>query len=108
MIKVKGLWRRLAELASTPTAATPRYPPSQSKNPTRCALDFFSDRFLAIRDLGFFGQLSRSPNGRYVVGWSDRSPHGIRGGHRYDGPGRWFLLEDDRVIAQGNLQRPQG
>ena len=107
MVDVKGLWRRLAELASAPTAETPRAPPPQPKDPTRCALDFFSDRFLTIRDLGFFGQFSRSPNGRYVVGWSDRSPDGSRGGHRYDGEGRWILLEGDRLIAQGNLQRPQ-
>ena len=107
MVDVKGFWRRLAELASAPTAETPRHPPSQPEISTRCALDFFSDRFLTIRDLGFFGQFSRSPNGRYVVGWSDRSPDGSRGGHRYDGEGRWILLEGDRLIAQGNLQRPQ-
>ena len=71
------------------------------------SLSFFSDRFLTIDELDFVGQFSKSPNERYLVGWSDRSPDGKTGGHRYEGMGRWILIRDNYLIAEGRLQRPQ-
>lgn len=74
--------------------------------PRRLSLHDISDRFLTIDELGFFGQFSRSPDGRHLVAWSDRGPDAVAGDRRGDGRGRWILLRDGFLVAEGRLQRP--
>jgi len=49
--------------------------------------------------------ISDSPNGRYRVGWDDSAPGGTSG-YRNAGRGRWIVLEGERVLAKGTLERP--
>jgi hypothetical protein len=67
----------------------------------------FSDRLITIDALDFVGQFAKSPNGQFRLIWSDRNPEGTIGGYRTEGHGRWALLEHDRLICEGRLERPQ-
>jgi hypothetical protein len=61
---------------------------------------------LQIPSLGFYGPYSRSPDGKYLVAWSDYdSARGI-GGHRNSGAGHHALVSDGRVLSHGVLERP--
>lgn len=59
---------------------------------------------VASRNL--FGAFAKSPNGRYVLVWSDADPDGSQGGQRDRGLGRYVLLEDGQIIVEGRLERP--
>ncbi len=65
--------------------------------------DLGSD-MLAIPALDFFGVYRRSPNDRFRVAWRDG--HGARGGARDAGEGHYVLIDDDRIVAHGRMQRP--
>ena len=54
--------------------------------------------------LDFFGAYRRSPNGRFRVAWRD--DHGTRGGARDAGEGHYVVIDDDRIVAHGRMQRP--
>jgi len=62
--------------------------------------------FVTIRALGFFGQFSRSPDGRYLLAWRDGNDEGTRGGFREEGPGRFYLFEEQHLVAHGRAERP--
>ncbi len=62
--------------------------------------------FLELRSRSFFGPCSRSPNERYTLAWRDGDDSGKRGGARLSGSGRYFLLENKKVIAEGRMARP--
>ncbi len=64
------------------------------------------DRWLRIDALGFLGQFSSSPDGKYTLAWADRDPSGHRGGFREDGHGSYVLACDDELILTGNMERP--
>ncbi|WIA56685.1 VRR-NUC domain-containing protein [Sphingobium sp. WTD-1] len=68
----------------------------------------FSERLITIDALDFVGQFAKSPNGQFRLIWSDCNPEGTIGGNRAEGHGRWALLEQDRLICEGRLERPQG
>lgn len=105
---MNGLWRKIGERLSSGSGSEPEPRTSNTaRKAKRLSLHSFSDRFLSIEELQFFGQFSKSPDGRYLVCWSDRSPDRKIGGHRYEGKGRWLLLRDDQLVAEGRLERPQ-
>jgi len=67
----------------------------------------FSNNCLVIESIGFFGVGSPSPNGRYLVGCQDFDyKGGTFGGHRSKGYGRVVLVEENKLIWQVDLQRP--
>ncbi|MCZ4341382.1 tetratricopeptide repeat protein [Sphingomonadaceae bacterium G21617-S1] len=91
-----------------PPAAVARAAPA-TPVPVRRApkLDFsIGDRFVRIAALDFFGQYSRSPDGTWVIAWRDGNDAGTRGGHRLDGPGRFYLFQNGDLVAQGRAERP--
>lgn len=98
---MKGLLDRLlgkpkAEVAPEPTAL-----------PERLQVHEFSERLITIDAIDFVGQFAKSPNGQFRLIWSDRNREGTVGGYRTQGHGRWALLEHDRLICKGRLERPQ-
>jgi hypothetical protein len=60
--------------------------------------------FLGIPRLGFSGQYSRSPNGRFTLVWRDGSAS--RGGVRDSGEGRYVLLDGKHAVVDGAMERP--
>lgn len=63
-------------------------------------------RMARVRSRDLFGPFAKSPNGRYVLVWSDADSDGQRGGMRDSGLGRYALLEDGRIVVEGRLERP--
>lgn len=60
-------------------------------------------RFISVGD--FYGRCEPSPNGRYILAWRDGDGAG-RGGARREGKGRYLLIDQNRVIADGRMERP--
>ena len=60
-------------------------------------------RFLEAEALHFFGQSSCSPNGRFVLAWHESGIHPFTGKQSL---GLYFLLDNNRAIAAGKMQRP--
>jgi len=57
----------------------------------------------------YIGDFHRSENGRFILSWSDIADlgaEGIRGGAREKGFGRYLLIDEDKLILQGKLERP--
>ena len=75
--------------------------------PAAVIVSHYSDRFVRIEELDFFGQFARSPNGRYRLVWRDGNDEGTIGGHRYEGLGRYILLDGDEPNVDGRAERPQ-
>ena len=63
-------------------------------------------QFLSLPKRGYFGQYCRSPNGRYILTWRDSNDAGTEGGARSKGQGRYILFDQDRIIWEGRLDRP--
>lgn len=63
------------------------------------AVSGFGGDFITIRSHDFYGLASRSPNGRYTIGWLDGGPDQSR-------RGRWLFLDGETVAAKGNMARP--
>jgi hypothetical protein len=95
---MKGLLDRL--FGTTKAEVVPA-PPAQLQ------VREFSERLITIDALDFVGQFAKSPNGQFRLIWSDRNREGTVGGYRTEGHGRWALLEHDRLICEGPLERPQ-
>jgi hypothetical protein len=67
----------------------------------------FSPDFLSIPSLDFFGQGSKSPDGKYCVGYQDFDYRGSSiGGHRDRGLGRVVLLDGEKIVWQVEIERP--
>jgi DNA-directed RNA polymerase subunit RPC12/RpoP len=56
-----------------------------------------------IEQLDFYGQFSRSPNGRFMLAWKESWNHPFTGKHNL---GLYFLLDGNRVIVTGRMERP--
>jgi hypothetical protein len=98
---MKGLLDRLFSTNKTEVALEAVEPSTQLQ------VREFSERLITIDALDFVGQFAKSPNGQFRLIWSDRNPEGTIGGYRTEGHGRWALLEHDRLICEGRLERPQ-
>lgn len=73
----------------------------------RQTIRFDNDRkFLSIPAMRYFGQYCQSCNDRYVLTWRDSTDDGSQGGARQSGPGRYLLLDDERIVVDGRLERP--
>lgn len=96
-----GLLQRLFG-TRTPPAAKPM---SDGVAPPP-AIEVLGPETVHIRSRDFFGQVSRSPNGRYALGWRDADPDGGRGGARDAGLGDYLLLEGERILVEGRMARP--
>jgi hypothetical protein len=58
----------------------------------------------------YVGPHSRSPNGRWVLSWSDFAPAMGIGGHRESGNGSYLLYDTEagQVVVCGEMARPNG
>lgn len=58
----------------------------------------------------YVGLHSRSPNGRWVLSWSDSVPSMGIGGHRESGNGSYLLYDTEagQVVVRGEMARPNG
>ena len=66
----------------------------------------FTGRMVRIPEREFFGAFSKSPCGDYLLSWRDADPAGKRGGHRESGEGDYLLVQENRIIADGSMERP--
>jgi len=66
----------------------------------------FTGRMVRIPEREFFGAFSKSPNGEYLLAWRDADPAGKRGGHRESGEGEYLLVQENRIVADGRMERP--
>jgi hypothetical protein len=73
------------------------------RQPAVQVLDFGS-RMLSVPGLDFIGLYEPSPNGRFRVAWRDGD--GNHSGARERGQGAYVLIDVDRVVAHGRMQRP--
>jgi len=62
--------------------------------------------FLDYSPRHFFGPCSTSPNGRYAVAWLEGYDSGGRTGVGTGRSGRCLLFEDNRLLVEGSLERP--
>lgn len=97
---MKSIWQRLTEKGKL--GVPHRTPVAQPLAIT----EFGSHELCSIEEIGFIGHFSRSPSGRFRLIWSDRDPGGRIGGARTSGHGRWSLLDEDRLVIEGRLERP--
>ena len=68
---------------------------------------FVDKYFLSVSSIDFSGHYSKSENGQYILAWSD----GYIFENEEDGTEKWqtgsyVLLEKEKVILQGELERP--
>ncbi|MBX9822113.1 tetratricopeptide repeat protein [Afipia birgiae] len=59
----------------------------------------FGDEFIQIPSRDFFGESSRSPNGRFTIAWTDGGPNQSR-------RGRYIFLDRGKVVFEGSMPRP--
>ena len=105
---MKLLSRLFGRRASVgPTADVDPLTPASAPTPTLLRFGAVGDRFVRIPSLDFFGQYSRSPNGKWLIAWRDSNDAGTHGGHRESGPGRFYLFHGEKLAAQGRAERPQ-
>lgn len=83
-------------------------PARMSSRPKQGKVIYFSDKFVEIPSLGFFGQFKKSKSSEWVICWSDSDEPNHRGGHRDSGHGHYVLynVTQDKVALQGRLERP--
>ena len=62
--------------------------------------------FLDIESIDFSGLFTTSPSARYTIAWCDTDEASGRGGFREKGRGRYVLLDNDKMILRGRMQRP--
>ena len=80
---------------------------NEASQSARQAIRFDSDgKFLSIQTLGYFGQCRRSANGQYVLTRRDSADDGSHGGARGRTGPRYLLLENERIVVDGRLERP--
>jgi hypothetical protein len=61
-------------------------------------LGFASD-IINIPSRNFFGQSSKSPNGRFTIAWADGGPNRVR-------RGGYIFLDRGKIVAEGKMARP--
>lgn len=80
--------------------------PTDTKAKSATARYEITGRLIFINGRDFVGAYSRSPNGRYLLAWRDANDAGTRGGARSNGHGRFILIEDEAIVAEGRVERP--
>jgi DNA polymerase-3 subunit epsilon len=69
-------------------------------------LDWLSKGIVQIPARGFMGQASKSPDGKYILAWSDADPSQRVSGSRTSGLGRYLLIRGNEVLVDGCIERP--
>ncbi len=64
------------------------------------------NEFVSIRSMDFYGQYSESPDGVFLIAWSDFNQSLGVGGFREFGEGTYILSENCKVLRSDRLQRP--
>jgi hypothetical protein len=65
-----------------------------------------SSLILILNEIRFYCEYNKSPNGRYILAFHDGDPFNHVGGHRSKGKGHYFLIEDNVLIVEGQIERP--
>lgn len=65
-----------------------------------------SDGWLRVASNDFFGQYKDSQNKKFTLGWCDSFMEVSADGREHTVSGKYILLEDDRPILQGSMERP--
>lgn len=65
-----------------------------------------TDSILELPSIGMSGTYVESPDGEYILVWSDSDPVAGVGGYRQSGHGSYALVHNNAVICHGKLQRP--
>lgn len=60
---------------------------------------------VTIDEINFIGCFHKSLNNQYVVAYQDGNP-GTAYGYRSDGLGNFLLIENDEIIVNGDMERP--
>lgn len=94
------IFRTKSPAAEPATGSPPR---RNERNPL---VTWCSERLVDIPSLRFMGQASRSPDGTYLLAWSDADPSQSVSGYRTQGPGRFVLIKGNDVLVQGEIERP--
>lgn len=63
-------------------------------------------RMVRIPSLDFFGSYAESPNGHFLIAWSDSDSSRGVGGYRDKGHGSYVLVNDGIAVCSGELERP--
>jgi hypothetical protein len=63
-------------------------------------------RIIGIRSLDMIGPYAESPNGQYLLVLQDSDRKSGVGGYRHSGNGKFALVNDDKVLFQGECERP--
>ncbi len=75
--------------------AYPAVAPAKVEAQSSVPVDGAAPRFFEIPSRNHFGECARSRNGRFLLTWADDSARG-----------RYFLLCDNRILAEGRMARP--
>lgn len=97
-----GIFDRLFGKKAQPTSVQA---PSESPTVVNAS---FSDHFLRIMKINFYGPFSKSTSGEWVVAWRDLDPEQHRGGYRESGLGDYLLFNTrtNNIVLQGKMERP--
>lgn len=61
---------------------------------------------ISVPSIGFIGEHAESQNRRFFLGWSDWDNSQEIGGFRESGKGTFVLMENDSLLFEGKLERP--
>ena len=91
-----------APASAVETAAVPTRVAAETDSPVKSKHIFRLGEYVGLH--------SRSPNGRWVLSWSDSAPSMGIGGHRESGNGSYLLYdaEAEQVVVRGEMPRPNG
>ena len=82
-------------LGGKDAGAHPAVAPATVEVQSPASIDGTAPRFFEIPTRNHFGECARSKNGRFLLTWADDSARG-----------RYFLLCDNRILAEGRMARP--
>lgn len=78
----------------------------KSKTGNQKMITRVGSRMIRASSIDFFGAYSESKDRVYLVGWADSDRSKGVGGFRDSGEGTYILGENNEVLLQGRLQRP--
>ena len=61
---------------------------------------------VSIDDINFIGQYCSSPDGQYILAWTDFGPPNNISRAIVEGQGQYLLVQGETIILRGRLERP--